>query len=101
MAEGETKSELETRRNKLRFRAQRRGFKEVDLVFGAFAVAHLDHLDEVQLDRFEALLGVPDWLIYDWLAGYDEPPNEFDTDVFHLLRDYRKNIDLKEGAWNG
>ena len=35
----------------LRFRAQRRGFKEVDLIFGAFAEAHLAGLDEAGLDR--------------------------------------------------
>ena len=87
---------LETRRNKLRFRAQRRGFKEVDLVFGAFADAHLARLDAAQLDRFEALLSVPDWQLYDWLAGYDAPPYEFDTDVFRLLCDYRKNVAWKD-----
>jgi antitoxin CptB len=87
---------LETRRSKLRFRAQRRGFKEVDLVFGAFADAHLARLDAAQLDSFEALLKVPDWQMYDWLTGACDPSPEFDTDVFHLLRDYRKNI-----TWNG
>lgn len=88
-------TDLETRRQKLRFRAQRRGFLEVDLVFGAFAEAHLSRLDAAQLDRFEALLGVPDWQMYDWLMGACDPPMEFDTDVFRLLRDYRKNI-----SWN-
>jgi antitoxin CptB len=89
-------NDLETRRSKLRFRAQRRGFKEVDLVFGAFADAHLARLDPAQLDRFEALLGVPDWRIYDWLTGAEAPPVEFDNDVFRLLLDYRKNL-----TWNG
>jgi antitoxin CptB len=83
---------LETRRQKLRFRAQRRGFQEADLMFGAFADAHLDRLDAAQLDRFEALLAVPDWQVYDWLTGSGPPPNEFDTDVFQLLRDYRNNL---------
>ena len=31
----------ENRRKRLLFRAQRRGFKEVDLIFGAYAEAHL------------------------------------------------------------
>jgi antitoxin CptB len=88
-------TDLETRRQKLRFRAQRRGFKEVDLVFGAFADVHLSRLNAVQLDRFEALLGVPDWQMYDWLTGACDLPAEFDTDVFRLLRNYRKNI-----SWN-
>ena len=88
--------DLETRRAKLRFRAHRRGFLEVNLMFAAFADAHLPRLDAAQLDRFEALLSVADWRLYDWVAGYETPPEEFDTDVFQLLRDYRGNV-----TWNG
>ena len=89
-------SALKIRRSKLRFRAERRGFKEVDLVFGAFARACLDGLDAAGLDRFEALLGVPDWQIYDWLSDACDPPDKLNTDVFRMLKDYRKNI-----TWNG
>jgi antitoxin CptB len=81
--------DIETRRKKLLFRAQRRGFKEVDLIFGAFADAHLAGLDGGQLDRFEALLAVPDWQVYGWLVGETPAPPEHDNDVFALLREYR------------
>jgi antitoxin CptB len=81
--------DMETRRKKLLFRAQRRGFKEVDLIFGAFADAHLVRLDGDQLDRFEALLAVPDWQVYGWLMGETPVPPEYDNDVFALLRNYR------------
>ena len=37
----------ENRRKRLLFRAQRRGFKEVDLIFGAYADRHLAALDEM------------------------------------------------------
>lgn len=80
---------IETWRKKLRFRAQRRGFKEVDIIFGAFADAHLDRLDAGQLEQFEALLAVPDWQVYGWLTGETPVPPEFDNDVFALLRNYR------------
>jgi antitoxin CptB len=83
--------DIETRRKKLLFRAQRRGFKEVDLIFGAFADAHLAGLDGGQLDRFEALLAVPDWQIYEWLTGATPVPAEHNNDVFAALRDYRSN----------
>lgn len=82
----------ETRRKKLRFRAQRRGFKEVDLIFGAFADAHLGGLDAAGLDRFEALLAVPDWQVYEWLTGAAPVPAEHDNDVFASLRAYRANL---------
>jgi antitoxin CptB len=84
--------DIETRRKKLLFRAQRRGFKEVDLIFGAFADAHLAGLDGGQLDRFEALLAVPDWQIYEWLTGAAPVPAEHDNDVFTALRNYRANL---------
>ena len=38
----ETGGSSEARRKQLLFRAKRRGFKEVDLIFGTFAAAELD-----------------------------------------------------------
>jgi antitoxin CptB len=84
--------ELEIRRRKLLFRAQRRGFREVDLMFGAFVDAHLGRLSEAELDRFEALLAVPDWQIYGWLMGHEPVPAAFDDAVFARLRAYRENL---------
>jgi antitoxin CptB len=54
----------ENRRKRLLFRAQRRGFKEVDLIFGAYADSHLGRLDEQALNQFEALLAAPDQEVY-------------------------------------
>jgi antitoxin CptB len=89
MAETE---DLEVRRKKALFRAQRRGFRELDLMFGAFADAHLAGLDAARLEAFEALLAVADWQIYDWLMGHAAVPAEFDTEVFALLRAYRPDF---------
>jgi antitoxin CptB len=80
------KSPAERRRARLRFRAARRGFKEVDLIFGAFAAEHLDSLDEGEMDLFEALLEAPDQDVYLWLRGHAEVPAEFDTPVFAKLK---------------
>jgi antitoxin CptB len=76
----------EARRKRLFFRAQRRGFKEVDLIFGTFAADALSGLSESELDAFEALLEAPDQHVYDWLRGASEPPAEFDTPVFHRMK---------------
>jgi antitoxin CptB len=84
--------DIELRRKRALFRAQRRGFRELDLVFAAFADAHLGRLDGAQLERFEALLSVPDWQIYGWLMGHEAVPVPFDHDVFALLRDYRPTL---------
>ena len=68
------------------FRAQRRGFKEVDLIFGAYAEAQLSGLDEVGLDQFEALLTAPDQDVYAWLRGAADVPAEYDNPVFAGLK---------------
>jgi antitoxin CptB len=80
---------LELKRKQALFRAQRRGFRELDLLFAAFADRYLNALDEEQLDRLEALLAVPDWQLYSWIMGKEAVPQTHDTDVFALLRDYR------------
>ena len=74
------------RRKKLLFRAQRRGFKEVDLIFGAYADRHLAGLDEAGLDQFEALLTAPDQEVYAWLRGAAPVPAPFDNPVFAGLK---------------
>jgi antitoxin CptB len=76
----------ENRRKRLLFRAQRRGFKEVDLIFGAYADAHLAGLDEAGLDQFEALLAAPDQEVYAWLRGAQAVPAEYDNPVFAGLK---------------
>ena len=76
----------ENRRKRLLFRAQRRGFKEVDLIFGAYAESHLARLDEAELDQFEALLTAPDQEVYAWLRGAEPVPAAYDNPVFAGLQ---------------
>lgn len=83
---------IEIRRKKALFRAQRRGFRELDLVFAAFADAHLHSLDDTELTRFEALLSVPDWQIFDWIMGHEAVPSAYDDGVFARLCSYRANL---------
>ncbi len=87
----------ENRRKRLLFRAQRRGFKEVDLIFGAYAQNHLAGLDEAGLDQFEALLTAPDQDVYDWLRGAAAVPPEHDNGVFAGLKAI---IGHKDAKWN-
>jgi antitoxin CptB len=85
-------TDIATRRRKALFRAQRRGFKELDLIFAAFADAHLASLSEDQMDRFEALLSVPDWQMFDWIMGHVPVPRSHNHDVFARLCAYRQNL---------
>jgi antitoxin CptB len=76
----------ENRRKRLLFRAQRRGFKEADLIFGIYAERELALLDETGLDQFEALLAAPDQDVYAWLRGAAPVPLQFDNPVFAGLK---------------
>jgi antitoxin CptB len=84
--------EIEIRRKKALFRAQRRGFRELDLIFAAFAEAHLPRLEEPDLSDFEALLSVPDWQMFGWIMGHEKVPAPYDHSVFARLCAYRPNF---------
>ncbi len=62
---------LQARRKRIRYRAWHRGTKELDLLIGSFVDGHLEDLNRAQLDRFEALLELPEPLLYSWLVGND------------------------------
>ena len=80
---------IETRRKKLQFRAWRRGFREMDLLMGSFADAHLGAFNEAGLDEFEALLGIPDWEVYAWLIGQKPVPENYQGPVLDQLIAFR------------
>jgi antitoxin CptB len=88
---------IEHRRRRLAFRAARRGFKEADAIFGAFATWHLPQLGEAELDQFEALLDVPDQDVYDWLRSHAPVPPPHDTAVFAQLKAL---CNRKSPVWN-
>jgi antitoxin CptB len=86
MDDSEKGGSSENRRKRLLFRAQRRGFREVDLIFGAYAEAALGGLDEAGLDQFEALLKAPDQEVYAWIRGAEPVPAKYDNPVFAGLK---------------
>ena len=80
---------LDIRRKRLLFRSWRRGTREIDLLLGSFAEAHLADLSDAQLDRYEALLESDDATLFDWLVGRAPPPPGQDSDVLRLLMKFR------------
>jgi antitoxin CptB len=80
---------MDDRRKMLKFRAWRRGFREIDLILGRFADARLAELDDAGLDAFEALLEAPDQDVYLWITEEAAAPPEFDTPTLALIRAFR------------
>ncbi len=80
---------LTVRRKRLAFRAWHRGTKEMDFILGTFADRQLEGLDNAGLDRFEALIDVPDQDLYNWVTGREPVPDEYDNDIMAELRSFR------------
>jgi len=59
----------EARLKMLHMRSWRRGMKEMDLIFGAFADRHLAALSTADLDAYEQLLNENDQDLYLWVTG--------------------------------
>jgi antitoxin CptB len=77
---------LDARRRRILFRAWRRGMREMDLVMGQFADAHLPGLSDAELDVFERLLDAPDPSVLAWITGEEPVPAAYDTPLFARLR---------------
>jgi antitoxin CptB len=77
---------LDERRRRLLFRAWRRGVREMDLIVGRFADAHIGNLDNGALDDFEHLIEAPNADLYAWVSGEAAIPKDYDTPVLAKLK---------------
>jgi antitoxin CptB len=84
-----TSAALDERRRRILFRAWRRGVREMDLIMGGFADAHLPTMNDDELAEFERLLDLPDPQVLAWIVGGEAPPREFMTPLFARLRGLR------------
>ena len=81
---------LDPRRRRLLFRCRHRGIREMDLLLGEFADAHLVGMTDDELTELERWLTVPDQKIFAWLNGMESVPVEFDSPLFRRLRDLQR-----------
>lgn len=63
--------DITIRKRRAAWRANHRGTKELDLIVGRYAEAHLEHMDMEGLARFEAFLAVADPELQRWLLSAD------------------------------
>ena len=81
--------DLSVRRRRLRYRAWHRGTKEMDLVLGPFADAHLAGFDTPELDRLEALMDEEDTDLLKWVMGQEPVPAGTDAELLAAIVAYR------------
>lgn len=90
MAPPETAGEdIAMRRRRLRYRAWHRGTREMDLILGPFADAHLEGLKGSELTRFEELLGEEDTDLLKWVMGQEAPPADADRALLDQVIAFR------------
>lgn len=82
--------DIAMRRKRLRYRAWHRGTKEMDLVLGPYANAHLDGLDKAGLDRLETLMNEEDTDLLKWVMGQEKPRADVDAALLVELITYRQ-----------
>lgn len=81
---------LENNRKRLIFRSNHRGTKEMDLIMGSFAAAHVPLFSEDELAAYEDFLGENDPDVYNWITGVEQPPERIAAmSVFQKLMMHR------------
>ncbi len=67
----------EARLKRMQMRSWRRGTKDMDLILGPYAEAHLATMSPERLDLYDALLGENDQDLLPWVLGQTPAPERF------------------------
>ena len=89
MTEIHDPTEMETRRKRLVYRSNYRGFKEADMILGGFAKANIDSMTDDEVLMFEDLLSAKDHDIYAWITQTLPVPANYDTPLLERLRAFK------------
>jgi antitoxin CptB len=83
-----TKSDddLEFRRRRAVWRAAHRGMRELDLVLGSSARAHVGAMNGEVVSHFDSTLAAADAALFDWVMGMAPVPAEYHGPVLDALR---------------
>lgn len=81
-----TSDDLDPRRRKALYHAWHRGTREMDLLLGRFADAHVGELSDDELGAFERLMEVPDRDLFGWIIGREPTPDNYAGGVFDKVR---------------
>ena len=81
-------TEKKIRIKRLKYRANHRGIKEMDIILGGFAHDKLEELSDTELDDFEALLSEHDRDLIIWFTGEKQFPITRLQKIFDAISRY-------------
>ena len=84
----------EVRRKRLIYRSKQRGWLEVDLLMGTWAVENVPTLTVAEMDEYEAILNQETIDILNFVTGKDEAPEEIRGAVLDGLQEWAKSAPL-------
>jgi antitoxin CptB len=81
---------ISIKRKQLIFRSWHRGTREIDLMLGAFADAHIPQFDAAQCAAYERFLKNSDPDIFNWITGQEPIPPSEESGVTVLMLKFFK-----------
>jgi antitoxin CptB len=90
--------DIDFRRRRALWRAGHRGMRELDLVLGAYARAHVAGMDGDALAQFESILAAADTDLFDWVMGIAPVPAQYQGPVIDALRRSRFGPESYHGS---
>lgn len=82
---------LDARRRRILFRVWHRGTREMDLIMGPFADAHLPALTDAELAELEELIDVPDQDLFAWATDAAPIPADHDGPLWRRLKAFHRH----------
>jgi antitoxin CptB len=81
--------DLDILRRRLKWRATHRGIKEMDILVGGYAEAHVAAMGEADLLHFEQLLEIPDQFLLSWATLQEPVLPEHDSAMLRAVLAFR------------
>jgi antitoxin CptB len=81
--------DLSARRRRLLWRAQHRAIKEMDILLGRYAAAHIAAMTPEALEELETIIALADQDLLAWITGQSPVPAELRTATLDALIVYR------------
>jgi len=79
---------LTVRKKRCFYHSKERGMLENDLLLGSFSDKYLEHMSEILVSQYEALLQQPDPDVFHWITRKEKPPHELDNEILKMLQQH-------------